>query len=145
VAGAEARQLAKLGAGTMVIDGSPTLSRLRSALHAVQRNARVDGRIGVIAEGEAAATAARLAATTPGLGAVVLSNPTAGVEQPLRRLRGSAHVMLQRGEDSTTMTEALAKRLVVAAPVGTLLHSFGKLGPASQLDRDRWVLAMLTT
>jgi hypothetical protein len=135
----EAAKLSRLRIGSIIVPSPaapPTRpgafdSAVAGALLAVktlQRRDDVDPhRIGIIREGVRAH-----------IGAVAMGRePTAITAAAFAEIGG------RRGNGTRAMTRAELKRLMFAAPPGTLLEQDDQLGPSAEAARDRWIRSEL--
>lgn len=162
-ANAEAAKLAKLGVGSLVVAGFPTEptqasafeSAVAEALAAIKKlrtQAGVDpSRIGLVGEGVGAHVGAVVlgrdptqiaAAVLADIGGVVVPSPKYAPERWLGRATG-VQLLFQRDEAKRAMTPAEIKRLMLAAPPGTLMEQYKTLGVAAQASRDSWIKQQL--
>lgn len=159
-ASAEAKKLAALGIGAFVVVGPPATPAkptdfnraVDTALAAVQmlrQRADVDPyRIGFIGEGVGAhvgavaigrAPDAIAAAVLADIGGVVVPSAKFAPERWLSRAGGGLQLLFQRDLGKRAMTTAEIKRLMLAAPPGTLMEQYNDLGTAAEASRDSWI------
>src|SRR4051794_6315363 len=160
---AEAQKLASLGVGAVVVptpQSAPTSAAafkaaVRDAVAAITQLRRQPGvdpnRIGVLGEGVGAHIGAValghapntvLAAVLADIGGTVVPSRTFAPARWLERARGT-HVLLQRDKGARAMTPTELKRLLLAAPPGTLMEQYNDLGAAAQNARDSWLKSIL--
>jgi dienelactone hydrolase len=159
----EAQKLAKLGLAVTVVEGpasAPTsvvafedaVKQARLAVNDLRNRAGIDpARIGVIGEGIGAHVAAVAIGRRPGtvlaaaladIGGTVVPSPKYAPERWLARARGT-YLMFERDLGKRAMTKEEIKRLLLAAPPGTLMQEYKDMGDAAQAGRDKWIRTML--
>jgi pimeloyl-ACP methyl ester carboxylesterase len=162
-ASAEAERLAALGVAAMVV-ASPAdapkdpaafnraVAAASRAVGELRRRPGIDPyRVGMIGEGVGAHIAAVAIGRKPGsvsaavladIGGVVVPSRRFAPERWLARAR-ETDVMFQRDLGQRAMTSGEIRRLLLAAPPGTLVQNYKDLGVAAQTARDRWLKARL--
>jgi hypothetical protein len=159
----EAAALAARGFATIVVDGPATVptkpvefqravKQARLAIDQLRSKSGIDAaRIGVIGEGVGAHVAAVAiggasrpvaAAVLADVGGVVVPSGEFAPAKWLAHARGT-EVLFQRDLGERAMTQAEVKRLLLASPLGTVMHNFKKLGAGAQKDRANWLAAQL--
>ena len=162
-ASAEAEQLAAIGVAAMIVDSpasAPTdaaafnraVGSATRAVAALRRRPGIDPyRVGVIGEGVGAHIAAVAIGRNPGtvsaavladIGGVVVPSRTFAPERWLARAR-QTDMLFQRDLGGRSMTSDELRRLLLAAPPGTLVQNYKDLGASAQTARDRWLKARL--
>jgi outer membrane lipoprotein SlyB len=155
----EARRLAQLGIGALVVAGpanAPTQAdafntAVAATLQAVKKLRSEPGvdptRIGIVGEGVGAHVGAVAigrdprsitAAALADIGGVVVPSPSFAPERWLRRAIG-IELLFQRDEAKRAMTKAEIRRLMLASPPGTLMEQYKNLGTTAQAARDSWI------
>jgi dienelactone hydrolase len=158
-ANGEAQKLAKLGVGALVVAGPPAAptqvgafnTAVAETLAAVKKLKAEPGvdphRVGIVGEGVGAHVGAVAigrnpmaitAAVLADIGGVVVPSPAFAPERWLKRAVG-IQLLFQRDEAKRAMTSAEIRRLMLAAPPGTLMEQYKQLGTAAQKSRDSWI------
>jgi dienelactone hydrolase len=158
-ADAEAQKLAKLGVGALVVVGpsaAPTQvtafnQAVTETLLAVKKLRSTPGvdpdEIGIVGEGVGAHVGAVAigrdptaisAAVLADIGGVVVPSPKFAPDRWLRRAEG-IQLLFQRDQATRAMTKAEITKLMLAAPPGTLMEQYDKLGAQAQAARDSWI------
>lgn len=158
-AAAEAKMLGALGVTALVVPGPATAPSDRAAfeqsVHAAQlaiaklreQNGVDPDRVGLIGEGVGAHIGAVAmgrrprsvaAAVLADIGGVVVPSPSFAPDRWLRRALGT-DVLFQRDTAKRAMTAAEMKRLLLAAPPGTLMEQYKTLDAQAESERDTWM------
>ena len=161
---AEAKKLSKLGLVAVVVQSPASAPKsvrgFEAAVAEVQRTVArlrkrsgVDPeRIGLIGEGLGAHVGAVAAGRDPGLiSAAALAGIGSGA-LPSRKLAPErwlgratdARILFQRDLADSSVDLEEIRRLVLAAPPGTLMQQYDGLGSAAQAARDEWIHGRLT-
>lgn len=162
-ADSEAKKLARLGVGALVVVGPGSVpsqegafdQAVAAALKALKTlRARDDvdrQRIGFIGEGVGAHVGAVAIGRRPGavsaavladIGGVVVPSAKFAPEKWLARANG-IRLLFQRDTAKRAMTQQEVARLMDASPPGTLMEQYQALGASAELARDRWIKQQL--
>jgi hypothetical protein len=162
---AEAKKLAALGIGALVVEGPASapkdpkafetaVSVVRLAVADLKKRDGIDAhRIGLIGEGVGAHVGAVVAGRDPGLisaaaladiGGTVVPSPVYAPYKWLEKAAG-IRILFQRDLGARAMTEEELVKLIDVAPPGTLMEQYNELGTAAERSRDRWIQDLLVS
>lgn len=162
---AEAKKLAKLGIGALVVEGPSSAPKepdaFETAVSTVQlavadlktRDGIDPHRIGLIGEGVGAHVGTVVAGRDPGLisaaaladiGGTVVPSPAYAPYRWLEKAAG-IRILFQRDLGARAMTEEEIVKLIDVAPPGTLMEQYNQLGSAAERARDRWIANLLVS
>ncbi|HET9025630.1 MAG TPA: hypothetical protein VFN64_13725 [Burkholderiaceae bacterium] len=159
----EAGRLAQLGVASIVVEGpaaapknarafDDAVTAVRLALAKLRKRPDVDPeRIGFIGEGVGAHVGAVVlghekgavpAAVLANIGGEVVPSRVYAPARWLERANGT-HLLFQRDSAKRAMTQAEIRRLLLAAPPGTIMQQYKRLGANAQVARDGWIKSQL--